>query len=97
MISLLVNLEVHPDRVDDFITYIAEEAAGVRANEPGCHRFEVSRSVDKPNVFGISETYDDLAALEAHRTMPHYLLFRQRTIDGMILSRSLVCGEILAV
>jgi (4S)-4-hydroxy-5-phosphonooxypentane-2,3-dione isomerase len=95
MISLLVTLEVHPDHVDDFIAYISEEAAGVRAHEPGCHRFEVSRSVEKPNVFGISETYDDLKALETHRTMPHYLLFRQRTIDGMILSRALLCGEVL--
>lgn len=95
MISLLVTLEIAPDRVDEFLTYIKEEAADVRAKEPGCRRFELSRSVDKPNVFTITEAYDDLAALDAHRQTPHFLLFRQRADGGLILSKSSVCGEII--
>lgn len=95
MISLLVTLEIAPDRVDEFLGYIKEEAADARAKEPGCRRFELSRSVDKPNLFTLTEGYDDLAALEAHRQTPHFLLFRQRADGGLILSKSSVCGEVI--
>jgi autoinducer 2-degrading protein len=95
MISLLVTLEIAPDRVDEFLAYIKEEAADARTKEPGCRRFEISRSVDRPNVFSLTEGYDDLAALEAHRQTPHFLLFRQRADGGLILSKSSVCGEVI--
>lgn len=95
MISLLVTLEIAPDRVDEFLAYIKEEAADARAKEPGCRRFEISRSVDRPNVFTLTEGYDDLAALEAHRQTPHFLLFRERVDGGLILSKSSVCGEVI--
>lgn len=95
MISLLVTLEIAPDRVNEFISYIKEEAADARSKEPGCRRFEISRAVDRPNVFSLTEAYDDLAALEAHRQTPHFLLFRQRADGGLILSKSSICGEVI--
>jgi autoinducer 2-degrading protein len=95
MISLLVTLEIAPDRVDEFLLYITEEAADARSKEPGCRRFEISRSVDKPNVFTLTEAYDSLEALEAHRQTPHFLLFRQRADGGLILNKTSVCGEVI--
>ena len=95
MISLLIILEIEPTRVDEFVRYITEEAADARAKEPGCRRFEISRSVEKPNVFTLAEAYDDMAALEAHRQTPHFLLFRQRADGGLILSKTSVCGEVI--
>jgi autoinducer 2-degrading protein len=95
MISLLVTIEVAPDRVDEFLRYIKEEAADARTKEPGCRRFEISRSVEKPNLFTLTEAYDDLAALEAHRKTPHFLLFRQRADGGLLVSKSSVCGEVI--
>ena len=95
MISLLVTLEVDPARVEEFLRYIKEEAADVRTKEPGCRRFEISRSVDKPNVFTLTEAYDDMAAIEAHRLTPHFLLFRERADGGLILGKSSVCGEVI--
>lgn len=95
MISLIVTVEVDPARVDEFITYITEEAADARTKEPGCRRFEVSRSVDKPNLFTLAEAYDDLAALEAHRLTPHFILFKERASNGLIVSKSSVCGEVI--
>lgn len=95
MISLLVTLEIEPSRVDEFVRYIKEEAADARTKEPGCSRFEISRSVDKSNVFTLTEAYDDLAALETHRQTPHFLLFRQRADNGLIVAKSSVCGEII--
>ena len=95
MISLLITVEVAPDRVDDFVRFITEEAEDARTKEPGCRRFEISRSLDKSNVFTLAEAYDDLAALEAHRLTPHFLLFRERADGGMILSKVAVLGEVI--
>lgn len=95
MISLVIIVEVSPDRVDEFVRYITEEAADARTKEPGCRRFEISRSVDQPNFFTLVEAYDDLAALEAHRQTPHFLLFRQRADGGLIVSKKSVCGEVI--
>jgi len=95
MISLLVTVEVAPDRVDEFLAYIKEEAADARTKEPGCRRFEISRSVDRENVFSLTEGYDDLAALEAHRLTPHFILFKERASDGLIVNKSSVCGEVI--
>lgn len=95
MISLLITVEVAPDRVDDFVRFITEEAEDARTKEPGCRRFEISRSLDKANVFTLAEAYDDLAALEAHRLTPHFLLFRERADGGMILSKVAVLGEVI--
>ena len=95
MISLLITLEINPERVDCFVRYITEEAADARTKEPGCRGFRISRSFDNPNVFTLAEFYDDMAALEAHRLTPHFALFRQRADDGMILSKVAVCGEVI--
>jgi (4S)-4-hydroxy-5-phosphonooxypentane-2,3-dione isomerase len=95
MISLLVTLEVAPDRVEEFIAYIKEEAADARTKEPGCVRFEISQSVEQANLFTLTEGYTDLAALEDHRLTPHFLLFRERVADGLILSKSSVCGTVI--
>ena len=95
MISLLITVEVNPDRVDEFVRYITEEAEDARTKEPGCRGFRISRSIDKANVFTLAEFYDDMAALEEHRKTPHFLLFRQRADTGLIISKSSVCGEVI--
>jgi autoinducer 2-degrading protein len=95
MISLLVTLEVQPDRVDDFIRFITEEAVDARDKELGCMRFEISRSIDQPNVFTLTELYKNMEALEEHRKTPHFLLFRERVQDGLILNKQSVCGEVI--
>ena len=95
MISLLITLEIQPDRVDEFVRYIAEEAEDARTKEPGCRGFRISRSLDKANVFTLAEFYDDMAALEAHRLTPHFLLFRHRAGGGLILNKQSVCGEVI--
>lgn len=95
MISLIVTVEVDPARVDEFISYITEEADDARTKEPGCRRFEISRGIDHPNVFTLAEAYDDLAALEHHRSTPHFILFKERAGSGLILSKSSVLGNVI--
>jgi len=95
MISLIVTVEVDAARVDQFVAYIKEEAADARTKEPGCRRFEISRSLEKPNVFVLTEAYDDEAALEAHRNTPHFILFKERASDGLILNKSSILSEVI--
>lgn len=96
MISLVIKVTVNPGRVEDFVKYITEEAADCLAKEPGCRQFTVSRSVDEANVFTLAEFYDDMAALEAHRQTPHFLLFQQRVEQyDLIVSRERVLGEVI--
>ncbi len=95
MISLIIIVEVNPARVDEFIQYITEEAEDARTKEPGCRQFRVSQSQDTPHVFTLAEFYDDLAALEAHRLTPHFLLFRERAKDGLIVNKTSVCGAVI--
>lgn len=95
MISLLITLEIHPARVDEFVRYITEEAEDARTKETGCRGFRVSRSLEKANVFSLAEFYDDHASLEAHRQTAHFLLFKDRAADGLILSKTAVCGEVI--
>jgi autoinducer 2-degrading protein len=95
MISLLITVEVEPTRVDEFIAYITEEAADARTKEPGCRRFEISQSIDTPNHFSLAEAYDDLEALEAHRNTPHFLLFKERAANGLILNKTSILGNVI--
>jgi (4S)-4-hydroxy-5-phosphonooxypentane-2,3-dione isomerase len=96
MISLNIIVEVAPDKVAEFIQYITEEAADARTLEPGCKRFEISRSLEKPNVFTLAELYVDEAALEAHRQTPHFLLFKQRAQElALIVHKTAVLGQVI--
>lgn len=96
MISLLIIVEVNPERVEEFVKFITEEAADCLANEPGCRQFTISRTFEKPNVFTLAEFYDDMAALEAHRATPHFLLFQERVKEfDLIAGRTVALGEVI--
>jgi autoinducer 2-degrading protein len=75
MHMIMVRLEVKPERVDDFLKLVLFNAAESR-KEPGNLRFDVVRSVDEPNRFGLYEVYRDDAAIGAHQATPHYAKWR---------------------
>lgn len=51
-------------------------AAATRA-EPGCLRYHIGLDVERPSALRLSETWRDLAALQAHFATPHMAAFRQ--------------------
>jgi quinol monooxygenase YgiN len=53
----------------------------VTANEPGCRLYHANRSTDNPDIFLLYEHYADQAALDAHRTTPHF----KEIIEGVIV------------
>ena len=48
--------------------------------EPGCAMYQVHRHKTEPRRFFIYEQYKDDAALEAHRTAPHFLQFARKDL-----------------
>ena len=97
MISLVIVVEVNPERVEMFSKFLTEEAADAVANEPGCRQFLVSRSVEEPNVFTLAEFYDSVEALDEHRKTPHFILFRERVkeFELIVRKKEAVQGEVV--
>ena len=95
MITVSVILQVDPTRVDYFLECIKEQAAGSNT-EPGCRRFVVSQKLDDPAVFTFQEEFIDEAALQAHYETAHFARWKERTGDGLIVSRTSARGRIVA-
>jgi autoinducer 2-degrading protein len=94
MVAINVILEIHPDRIDEFLDIMCANAAASR-KEPGCIRFEISRQFDKPNVFSLAELYQDEAAVELHYATEHVARWRAAAKTNLVLSRHAVRGEVI--
>lgn len=77
MIALIVNLEVHPERLDQFLNAIRENAEHTFNDEVGCRYFDVTQDTKNPTRFVFYELYDDDAAIDAHRRAPHFAKWRE--------------------
>jgi len=84
MLAIWVKVRIKPDQRQRFLKAIEEDALGSERDEPGCLRFNVLQDEKDPNVYYFFEVYKDQAALEAHRNMPHYAVWRAAadTVDG---------------
>ena len=49
--------------------------------EPGCLMYQVHRHKTEPRRFYIYEQYKDDAALEAHRSAPHFLQYARKELS----------------
>lgn len=78
MFTVIVTLQVRPERIEEFVRGIRANARASLRDEPGCLRFDVHRSSDDAHRFILYEIYADEAALhEAHRAAPHYAQSRE--------------------
>ena len=72
MYIVMVQFNVKPDKVDEFLEASKGDGRGSVGNEPGCHRFDVIQDVNDPTKVGFTEVYVDEAAFDAHTTQDHY-------------------------
>lgn len=70
MIFIVVKFTVRPEMADTWLDLTADFTAATRA-EPGNVFFDWSRSVDDPNIFVLTEGFQNDAA-EAHVTSDHF-------------------------
>ena len=84
MIAMWVRVRVKPQLRQRFLEAIEVDALGSERDEKGCCRFNVLQDEKDENVYYFYEVYEDQAALEAHRTMPHYAVWREAAdaLDG---------------
>jgi len=84
MLAMWVKVRIKPHMRQRFLEAIEVDALGSERDEPGCHRFNVLQDEQDENVYYFYEVYDDQAALEKHRTMPHYAVWRAAadSLDG---------------
>ncbi len=87
MFSLVVQVEVHHDRREEFLAGIAANAEASVRDEPGCLRFDVSAVATDANRFFLYELYTGAEAFAAHKASPHFAQWRE------IAERVLVPGS----
>lgn len=88
MFTVIVALDIHDDRLDEFLVGVHVNAEATLRDEPGCIRFDVHRSLDQPNRFYFYEIYTDREAFEVvHRSAPHYEAWRE------VVARCVVPGS----
>jgi autoinducer 2-degrading protein len=76
MFSLVVQVEVQPDRREEFLAGIAANAEASVRDEPGCLRFDICSVAADPNRFVYYELYTDGEAFAAHKASPHFAQWR---------------------
>lgn len=95
MFSLMVQLEVRPERREEFLAAIAVNAESSVRDEPGCHRFDVSAADGDPNRFALYELYTDAEAFAAHKRTPHFRAWRE-VADRVLAHQVNVTGTLIA-
>ena len=78
MYTLFVTLDVHPDKLDEFVDAISVNAAASLRDEPGCLVFDVHQDIEDRTRFYLYEVYSDEDAFRvAHRSAPHYARWQE--------------------
>jgi autoinducer 2-degrading protein len=87
MFSLMVQMDVRPERRAEFLTGITANAAASVRDEPGCLRFDVCSVASDENRFVLYELYTDADAFAAHKAAPHFAQWRtvaERVLVGQV-------------
>jgi len=74
-VRLVVNMEAASGKRDEFAAPFASLCSSVR-EEPGCQRYELYQSTDRPDHFVLMERWSDPEALTVHSQRP-----RERGVD----------------
>jgi (4S)-4-hydroxy-5-phosphonooxypentane-2,3-dione isomerase len=105
MHTLFVTLDVHRDKLDDFVDAITTNATASLRDEPGCVVFDVHQDIEIPTRFYLYEIYVDEDAFRvAHRSAPHYARWQEAAkvcvVDGShknVFARPIRLGSVAAV
>lgn len=65
-VSVVAKLTIKSDKADAFPAEWDTLLAHIDANEAGTEHYMLHRSSTEPNVFFVTEVYEDQAALDAH-------------------------------
>jgi|EP01033_Poteriospumella_lacustris_P001913 quinol monooxygenase YgiN len=91
-IAVVVNVEVKEDRVEEFLQVMEFDAVESRKEE-GCLRFDVLRDLVDSNKFVFYEVYRDQAAIDFHKSTPHFQKWSEFNESGGVASFSVVLAS----
>ena len=94
MFSLMVQMDVRPERRADFLAGIAANAEASVRDEPGCLRFDVCSVDSDENRFVLYELYSDADAFAAHKAAPHFAQWRT-VAEQVLVGQVNTPGELL--
>jgi autoinducer 2-degrading protein len=94
MRSLVVSLDVRPEKREEFLQAIRTNAGASVRDEPGCLRFDVLELTEDKNRFVLYEVYEDEAAIALHRSSAHYTHWRAAASECLV-PESLVVRDAL--
>lgn len=92
----IAELEIHPDRLDDYRLLLTEEIEASVALEPGVLALNAVALKSDRTKIRIVEIYADQAAYDAHLLSPHFLEYKRLTA-GMVRSLRLIETEPIAL
>ena len=84
--SLIVHLEIMPEKFNEFLKIVRAHGEYSVANEHGCRSFQVMVSKEEDNKIILVEVYRDDDSLEDHWNSDHMNEYRKR-VDDMIIDR----------
>ena len=82
---MIVDVEIKPDRLQEFEEVINDNAELSRLDE-GTYEFDVLRDPDNKYKFTFIETYTNQAALDFHKTRPQYLRWAEFKESGGVVA-----------
>jgi quinol monooxygenase YgiN len=68
---LVVEMDIAPGRMAEFLALIARNAEASARTEPGCRQFDVLTVDDQSDQVVFYEVYDDRAAFDRHIEQAH--------------------------
>jgi quinol monooxygenase YgiN len=83
-ITVIAKIRAAKGKGDALAALLVEQAAAVRAAEPGCLVYRPHRSTKDPDLFIFYEIYADRAALDVHAKGTHLAAFRKRREDEQL-------------
>ena len=84
VLSIVAKIRAAKGKGDALAALLAEQAAVVKKNEPGCLVYRPHRSTKDPDVFIFYEQYKNDAAFEAHRKAAYLAEYRARRVRSRL-------------
>jgi len=78
VLTVVATLRAAEGKADELAALLAEQAAVVLREEPGCLVYRAHRSTSDPALFLFYEAYQNEAAFDVHRKAPHSASYRAR-------------------
>ena len=72
MIGVVAVLKVQPDKAGDFETVFLDLQNQVKANEPGCLVYQLTKSKTEAGTYKVLELYASEDALKAHGSSDYF-------------------------